>query len=659
MRALRGAAAFAALLLPTVAAAQDAPAAPSGSAAPAAGDDRAAAEPSPRAPRPAPRTEEVTVVAPPILEENRVAKDGTQIGVVSARQIEALNAGDLTSALRRVPGIVVARYDVVGGYGGADGGAVYIRGQGTGRPGAEIATLTDGVPRFAGVWTHPLIDDLSIDGADRIEIYRSPQPVRFGDGAFGAINIVSRRREEEGEATRLSLSAGGYGLRTARLATEGREGEFDWTARVGYRAADGHRPDADGRTADAAAQLGWRIGGGWDATLRVERTQGAESDPGAEGAPKPPAAPRFATNDTFALVTLSRVADSAAYEAKIYRDKGHIDWLQWDQAKGEFYTTLTDWNNYGARLAATFAPWRGGEIELGADDDRWGGESVEKRPTIDKPVDPPRFENRAAHARLSHRFAGATPVTVSAGARFTDSKFFGGEWGGEVGVVVDASFAQLRAVAARGANFPGVWAAALYAGFPNSAGWKDLRPEKTRHVEIGAAREFGRRLRLDVALFRNRLTDGLRFVAPPPRFENIREETIDGVEATASVAAARGLELFVGATVTGHDPSNAPDAPRRTASFGLAWDLGRGFALDADAQYVDGHYAFNPRFPGAASLVGAAAPVNARLSKKAAFAGRPLTLFLAAENLFDRDDEYLPGYPAPGRFATFGATWEF
>ena len=74
---------------------------------------------------------------------------------------------------------------------------------------------------------------------------------------------------------------------------------------------------------------------------------------------------------------------------------------------------------------------------------------------------------------------------------------------------------------------------------------------------------------------------------------------------------------------------------------------------------MDGHYAFNPRFPGAASLVGAAAPVNARLSKKAAFAGRPLTLFLAAENLFDRDDEYLPGYPAPGRFATFGATWEF
>ena len=424
MRALRGAAALAALLVPASAAAQDAPAAP---------------VPAPSAP--APRTEEVTVVAPPILEENRVAKDGTQIGVVSARQIEALDAGDLTSALRRVPGIVVARYDVVGGYGGADGGAIYIRGQGTGRPGAEIAMLTDGVPRFVGVWTHPLIDNLSIDGADRIEIYRSPQPVRFGDGASGAVNIVSRRREEEGEATRLSLSAGGYGARSARVETEGREGAFDWTARVGYRAADGHRPDSDGRTAASAAQLGWRVGGGWDATLRVERTQGAASDPGAEGAPKPPAAPRFATNDTFALFTVSRVADSATFEAKLYRDKGHIDWLQWDSAKREFYTTLTDWNNYGARLSATLATWRGGELELGADDDRWGGESVEKRPTTEKPVDPPRFENRAAHARLSHRFAGATPVTVSAGARRTDSKFFGGAWGGEVGVVVDASFA--------------------------------------------------------------------------------------------------------------------------------------------------------------------------------------------------------------------------
>lgn len=122
------------------------------------------------------RMEEVVVVASPIIEGNRVTHSGNQVTTVSKKQIDDLNAQDLPSALRRTPGINISRHNFVGSFGGGDGGAVYIRGMGSSRPGAEIQMLVDGVPKFAGIWTHPLMDIISVDIADRIDITKGAHP---------------------------------------------------------------------------------------------------------------------------------------------------------------------------------------------------------------------------------------------------------------------------------------------------------------------------------------------------------------------------------------------------------------------------------------------------------------------------------------------------
>jgi outer membrane receptor protein involved in Fe transport len=90
--------------------------------------------------------DEVTVSETPILDSNRVDEFGSLIGTVTADQIDDLNAQDLSAALRRVPGVVVSRFNPIGAFGGGDGGGIFIRGHGSGRPGSEIATFTDGVP---------------------------------------------------------------------------------------------------------------------------------------------------------------------------------------------------------------------------------------------------------------------------------------------------------------------------------------------------------------------------------------------------------------------------------------------------------------------------------------------------------------------------------
>ena len=83
------------------------------------------------------------MTAPPIVDEVAVTRFATIEAVVTSRQVDDLAAPDLSSALRRVPGVAITRYNVIGSYGGADGGAFTIRGQGSGRPGAEITTFFD------------------------------------------------------------------------------------------------------------------------------------------------------------------------------------------------------------------------------------------------------------------------------------------------------------------------------------------------------------------------------------------------------------------------------------------------------------------------------------------------------------------------------------
>jgi iron complex outermembrane receptor protein len=86
-------------------------------------------------------TPEVVVVASPIIEGNQVNDYGSQVTIVLRKQISDLNAQDLPSALRRTPGVVISRYNPAGSFGSDHGGAVYIRGMGSSRLGADAKIL--------------------------------------------------------------------------------------------------------------------------------------------------------------------------------------------------------------------------------------------------------------------------------------------------------------------------------------------------------------------------------------------------------------------------------------------------------------------------------------------------------------------------------------
>ena len=187
----------------------------------------------------------IVVTATPIIEGNERDRYGGEKTVVSEEQMEDLNAQDLTTALRRTPGVNISRYNMIGAFGGATGGGVFIRGMGASRPGAEIKTFIDGVPMFMSVWNHPLLDLMSIDSAESVEVYKSPQPYMFGN-ALAVVNIVPKVKTTEGFVTKFSFSGGAHETYVAKGEQGGKVGYFDYYVGGGYRTSDGHRENSDG-----------------------------------------------------------------------------------------------------------------------------------------------------------------------------------------------------------------------------------------------------------------------------------------------------------------------------------------------------------------------------------------------------------------------------
>jgi outer membrane cobalamin receptor len=613
--------------------------------------------------------EEVRVVATPIIEGNWVSDYANRITTVSDKQIEDLNAMDFQSALRRVPGITISRYNLVGSYGGAQGGAIFIRGMGSERPGAEISTLVDGRPSFVGIWTHPLMDMLSVNNLDHIDIYKGAQPVLFGNMAHGAVNLTTKRMTEEGFITKIRSAYGTYYTLDEWIEHGGKKGKFDYYLTGSYKTSDGHRRDADGEAQNYFGRLGYQVMDHWDFSFTTSRTSSWADDPGVKGAPRIPVTSRFGLRDQTFDFTLSNKYKIADGFIKVYYDDGQIRWKdQWDGV-GPFDTN-TDWNNYGIRAQQKLRLWTSGEIIVGYDYDVYGGKSEEVRfnrpvpPSVRvKELDDTHFYNSAPYFAIRHTFGKGLQITPSFGLRYNMSKYFGDDIGPQTGVVLKYKNTEIYAQYARGFNLPGVYTVFFYElNFGQGDKWKELKPEKMDHYEVGVSQKITPWLKADVALFYDSGEDRLVFKTPPPRFENLESYRTRGIELTATLTPWHNFEFFVGGTYLSPSPYDLPYAPRKTVSAGVSYSLWDCIFINFDTQYVDHHFVSNPRYPTATSgEVGSYYLVNGKIAYRYKPASKKWEgeVFIAGENLTDVNYEYLNGYPMPGATVRVGVGFKF
>ncbi|GAB5559635.1 MAG: TonB-dependent receptor plug domain-containing protein [Synoicihabitans sp.] len=605
----------------------------------------------------------VQVLGQPILEEIEVRPTADKVARISSKQIEALHATDLADALRTVPGLTISRFNPVGSFGGGDGGAIYIRGHGNGRPGGQISLMQDGVARFTAIWTHPLLDLMSIDNVHQAEVMKSPQPVLHGNMTFGAINLVAKSAVQEGMSNRLKLGTGSWGLLEAVYENSYRAGPLGSHFVASHRKSDGHRPNSAGELSNLSYHFDYQLNEIWSLSAFLNATQSQAEDPQAMGRPPLPIVETYETESLFSTLTLRHTGDNGEGYAKLYWDNGETLWYQWDGAPpppiGAAYTNITSFESYGLQWRETRhlpADWH---VTGGYDLQVYGGETLDDYPAPlpDAPFDQQLIRQHSLFllaAREANTSSSDWALTPSVGLRYNWSDPFEDQWGAQAGLVAQRGETRFYAQYARAYNYSGVYAAVFNRrwGFfglgPND--WHDIEAETLDHFEVGVQHRFSPWLLADLSLFHDDSRNALQFDPPPPPVSlTIYDEfTTRGAELTLFLEPSEELRFFAGLTLTDISPAQRPNAPGYTATFGSHWQFAPGWRLHADVQMVDEQFVQGVRFSDPPEPIDAHSQANLKLSRDFSLGHTDGRIYAAVRNLFDESFTYQPGYAAPG-----------
>lgn len=547
------------------------------------------------------------------------------IAVIDRAQIEASGAQDVVALLRGQAGIDIVR---AGGLGQQT--AVFLRGSNT----SHVLVLVDGV-RVASANTGAYAwEQLPVAQIERIEIVRGPRAALFGSDAIGGVIQIFTRRAggpsaAVGAASHDTLSAeAGYGRRDA-------DGGFGlhaaWVDSGGFNArtpgAFGFDPDrdgfrqrslrADGEFVGEAARISGRALAS-DATVEFDqgvsdveqRTLDLRLDGGAE-------APW-----SIALGAAREDLDTPAFFNRFESRR-----LQLDAQRSHRFGARGEWV-YGVAAVND----RGASIDTFSD----AAQYAESR------------RQRAAFASLRD---GAGAFDWQLGARHDRYDSFGGE------TTLQAAFGwridggpRLRASAGEGFRAPTL--NELYSpGFGGLfAGNPDLRPERSRAVELGADWQ-GEAVDVSLSAYRNRVRDLVDFSGGDVfRAINIKRADLRGVELDAA-ADAGDWRL-----VARLGWQQARDADTEVALLRRA---DRKAMLGAERELADGRFGVALDGVSARPEFGGALPGHALL---ALWWRRPLSeawrLDLRVDNALDRNYQLLRGYATAGRTYSLALRWQ-
>jgi outer membrane cobalamin receptor len=601
----------------------------------------------------------VVVVAAPIIEGNTIDDYSSGITVVTEQQLKLLNAQDMGTALRLTPGVNISRYNQVGSHGGSEGGAVFIRGMGASRPGSEIKTYIDGVPMYMGLWNHPLLDLLSIDSASAIEIYKSPQPHRFGN-AFAAVNIIPKRREFEGFESRVHVAAGSYNTFVQKAEHGGKVGPTDYYLGQSFRSSDGHRTRSSGEMQNYFARVGQELNENWYVSIFGLHSRNHGWDPGAQGAPPEERDGKYATEATLGSIRLEHAYDTFSGNIRLYHNHGRGRQLSRPDGTPD---ATWKFHHYGLGVREDFETWPGGSARVGLDHDITEAESGHEDPAwegLRRRITSPYFA-------LS-QFIGDEEgfyLVPSKGFRHYDHNRFRSESAPHAGLKLGYVNTELHVGYSRGVLYPGLEVERILG--INNTTWRNLHAETLDHYEAGI-RHIWRQAAVDLVFFRDEGQNRYVLSPPPPgppqELENIGSYRTSGVESTVRYAPINSLSLFAGATFLRSDPDELPYTPESTLTAGLNWRFLPKAMLSLDAQRVSGMYT-GPRARRAGVLnadrVDSYYLINGRISYTVNFVPGKLEgeIFLAGENLTDQRYEYRPDYPMPGINGMLGVDLRF
>src|SRR2546427_9752003 len=198
------------------------------------------------------QTPEPVPVQPPTFELPEVIVPGKRpqpststpasVTVISRDEIERSGARTVADAVRTVAELSVRAYGGLGELAEAS-----IRGSSP----AQVLVLLDGIPLNSVALGETDLSTISVDGVERIEVFRGPFAAIYGSGALGGgISIITTKAARSQFAGR----TGGFGQRAASLGISGSRG-IPWQVTASSEGTRGHPPHRHHAGATPAAPI--------------------------------------------------------------------------------------------------------------------------------------------------------------------------------------------------------------------------------------------------------------------------------------------------------------------------------------------------------------------------------------------------------------------
>jgi iron complex outermembrane receptor protein len=643
--------------------------------------------------------EEITVIGEPSGNPMTPVDTpyGTQYNLVTEEQIKEQNGYDFHSSLRDVPGVIFQSKNLMGSQ---TSHSLYMRGRGASHPSSDIAIEYDGVPRFGALFGQVLGDGIALPTISGIEVYKSPQPSRFGSG-YALVNVLPKYRKEEGQEVAVDVTGGSYGTVSESLSGGVRKGAYDAYVSQNWASTDGHVDHSRAQQQGYYANFGYQLNSLWNVRFLVNHVESQTLAPMPEvvytttAGKNWPGAERYDTKTTFTTLTLNHQHEAAGGYLKAYWNDTEFDILQ-ELTNGQRYGNGSGgvWSRQeitqkGLRLREEMELWFGGQILVGADLDQNSLKNTQRTYSgqahtgiingrAEKVWDFPDTTILSPYLAVNQKFGRPQGfhVTPSAGFRYYRHNEFKDTSAPQVGLTAGYGHTDLHVNYARGVNYPSpvvVMNMVLAGSAVSDPGryWKELKPEVVDHYEAGLTHAWPGSATLGATAFRDRGRDRVQaymYGAIPAQFNDpIGEYEIRGLELTGTVTPLKNLELTAAATwmdahakgSDGIERDRMPYTPGFQLQAGANWRFWDRYRLFMDLQHLRNLYGgtiartatFNYAALSDIDKLDDITLVNARLSHR--FDYGPLRLkdsevSFAVNNVFDRKYEYAKGYPMPG-----------
>nr|WP_195459999.1 TonB-dependent receptor [Alistipes sp. D31t1_170403_E11] len=573
------------------------------------------------------------------------------ISVVDRKKIEnGFQPSLLPTLTEQIPGLFVTGRGIMGyGVSGGAAGQMTLRGVGGG-PTTGLLVLIDGHPQYMGLMGHPIADAYQSMLADRVEVVRGPASVLYGSNAMGGvINIVTRKKVEDGVKTNVHAGYGSYNTLETEATNQLKYGRFTSTVTGSYNRTDGHRKDMGFEQYGGYAKLGYQITKEWDVYADVNLTHFNAQNPGAVSAP-------ILDNKQH----ITRGMTSFALRNDYGKTSGALSFFyNWGRHKiNDGYSPGAEPLDYrfnsrdrmlGVSWYQSASLFTGNRLTMGADYQHFGGKAWNRylngdpdKTTADKTMD-------EVAGYIDFRQSLTHWLTFDAGLRLDHHSHAGTEWIPQGGL----SFllprnAQIKAMVSKGFRFPTI--REMYMFPPQNP---DLKPEKLMNYELSfTQRLLGGALSYGVNVF---YTDGDDMIQTLPvngRPMNINTGRIEnwGVEGDIAWRICAAWSVSANYSYL-HMAYPVVAAPEHKLYVGGAFTRGRWNA-STGIQYVHGLYTqVKPK-----ELTDNFVLWNANVTFRVT---RWLDLFVRGENLLAQRYEINTGFPMPKATALGGVNVTF